>query len=67
MAFKMKGFNAFTVTDKYGKRHSRLRKKGHELDDKAMDAFDAGEEKKAARLNKRARRKFDKAREIRNK
>ena len=67
MAFKMKGFSPFTKEDKYGKRHSRLRKKGHELQDKSFDVFDAGNEKRSDRLLNRAQKKFNKAQEIRNK
>tara|TARA_R100001463_G_scaffold85139_2_gene140002 strand:+ start:3066 stop:3791 length:726 start_codon:yes stop_codon:yes gene_type:complete len=51
----------------YGRRHDRLRKKGHEIQAKAMDEFDAGNTKKSDRLDKRAARKFNKASKIRNK
>ena len=50
---------------KYGKKHDNLRAKGHKARDKAMDAFDAGKERKADRLDKRADKKLGKARDIR--
>ena len=54
---------------KYGKRHDRLRKKGHELQIRAMN-FDGDEnisDAKANRLIKRGGRKIDKAKSIRDK
>ena len=53
------------TTGEYGKKHDRLRKKGLEAREKAMDAFDAGKTKKADRLDKKADKKLNKAREIR--
>jgi hypothetical protein len=50
---------------KYGKKHDKLRFKGHKARDKATDAFDAGKERKADRLDKRADKKLGKARDIR--
>ena len=54
-----------TSTD-FGKKHDRLRKKGHKAREKAMDAFDSGKTKKADRLDKKGDKKLDKAREIRS-
>jgi len=70
MAFKMKSFsgfkNYFSPTSKYGKRHDRLRAKGHAIREEAMDVYDAGNTNKASRLEKKAARKLKRAQKIRN-
>tara|TARA_R110002012_G_scaffold57567_1_gene148534 strand:+ start:807 stop:1574 length:768 start_codon:yes stop_codon:yes gene_type:complete len=51
----------------YGKRHDKLIAKGRKAQDDAMDAFDAGKTRKTNRLDKKAAKKFGKARDIRTK
>ena len=53
--------------EKYGKRHTRLREKGHQLMQKSDESYDAGNEKKSDRQFKRGKKKFDKASRIRKK
>ena len=49
----------------YGKKHDKLTAKGRKAQDDAMDAFDAGKTRKTDRLDKKAAKKFGKARDIR--
>ena len=50
---------------KYGKKHDKLRAKGHKARAAADEAFDAGKKKKTERLDRRADKKLGKARDIR--
>ena len=50
---------------KYGKKHDKLRAKGHQARAAADEAFDAGKKKKTDRLDRRAEKKLGKARDIR--
>ena len=53
-------------TSEYGKRHDRLRKKGHKLQDEAFDEpFTEKGDKKSVKKLKKAVKKFDKAKAIR--
>jgi hypothetical protein len=54
-----------TKLRKYGKRHDKLRAKGHQARAAADEAFDAGKKKKTDRLDRRADKKLGKARDIR--
>jgi len=69
MAFKMKGPSGFPKKGKgeYGKKHDKLRAKGHQARAAADEAFDAGKKKKTERLDRRAEKKLGKARDIRAK
>ena len=49
----------------YGKKHDKLRAKGHQARAAADEAFDAGKKKKTDRLDRRADKKLGKARDIR--
>jgi len=49
----------------YGKKHDKLRAKGHQARAAADEAFDAGKKKKTERLDRRADKKLGKARDIR--
>ena len=49
----------------YGKKHDKLRAKGHKARAAADEAFDAGKKKKTERLDRRADKKLGKARDIR--
>ena len=51
----------------YGKKHDKLRAKGHQARAAADEAFDAGKKKKTDRLDRRADKKLGKARDIRAK
>ena len=51
--------------ERYGKRHTRLREKGHKLMKKSDKSWDEGKEKKSDRQFKRGKRKFDRASKIR--
>ena len=52
-------------TDKYGKRHARLKEKGYRLARKSMDPKNDDNDKRFNRQYNRSRKAFDKAREIR--
>jgi len=59
------GENSPTKLSKYGKRHDKLRAKGHQARAAADEAFDAGKKRKTDRLDRRADKKLGKARDIR--
>ena len=65
-AIKYSNGGTVSGTSEYGRRHDRLRKKGHKLQDEAQDQpFTEKGDKKYDKKMKKAVKKFDKAKAIR--
>jgi|TARA_R100000482_G_scaffold124808_1_gene79160 hypothetical protein len=65
-AIKLNNGGTVSGTSEYGRRHDRLRRKGHKLQDEALyETSTEKGDKKYDKKMKRARKKFDKASSIR--